>query len=538
MKPLKNRNKTIFATVAIIVIFVLGFLYSRSSINEISEHSKIIHTLEQSKLANHDLNENILRLKTFLLQSYDPLVRDVAKQIAICKSLHSEPVYESLRRKETKPLLTDYCETLKEKSDLIEQYKTQHSILRNSMKYLPTVVKYFSNTRYSNTTHALFSNVILYNFDRSEDLVDNIYELMAKLPTKLKNKSDTEMMESLKLHVNLIVNYSVTRSTLEEKILSSLVIVKLEHLVNQYLDWYQVRQNRGISYHFILIIVCFGLGIWLVFIFRRLQSMSDDLHDLNLNLEVKVKKRTRELSEAMNKLEDSQTVLAQSAKMTALGEMAGGIAHEINTPLSAILMNAEMLLDKADHATPDQIRKRTETIIKIVARVSKIIMGLKRFSRNSDAAEKSRVAVQTIVDDTLTLCSEKFKSHSVNLEIKLENSELTVHCVPEHISQVLLNFLNNSLYALKNAETISNKWISIHARLQEDKVEIAVTDAGLGLPESVQAKLMQPFFTTKPPGAGTGLGLSISKGIVEQSGGEMYYDKHSPNTRFVIRLPA
>ncbi|GEM_PF-4660541 len=538
MNPLKSRNKTIFTIISILIIFALGFIYSRSSVSDITVHSKILHTLEQSKIANHDLNENVLRLKTFLLQSYDPLVRDVGKQLSLCKRLHSDPTYESLRREQTLPLLNDYCQFLKEKADLIERYKTQHSILRNSMKYLPIVVKHFSDTKYSDTTHSLFSNVILYNFDRSEDLVDNIYELLRKLPKKLSNKKDNEMMESLRLHVNLIVNYSVTRATLEEKILSSLVIVKLEHLVNQYLDWYQVRQNRGISYHFVLVFVCFGLGLWVVIIFKRLQSLTDDLHDLNANLEMKVAKRTKELSEAMSKLEDSQTVLTQSAKMTALGEMAGGIAHEINTPLSAILMNAEMLMDRADQASPELIRKRTEAIVKIVARVSKIIMGLKRFSRNADDAERSRVLVQTIVDDTLTLCSEKFKSHSVNLEIKLDRSDLTVLCVPEHISQVLLNFLNNSLYALKDTDAISDKWISIHASKQDDQVEISVTDAGTGLPESIQAKLMQPFFTTKPPGVGTGLGLSISKGIVEQSGGEMFYDKRCPNTRFVIRLPA
>lgn len=538
MRPLKNRNKTIFTIIAILVTFALGFIYSRSSINDITVHSKILHTLEQSKIANHDLNENVLRLKTFMLQSYDPLVRDVGKQLHICKSLRADSTFESLRREQTLPLLNDYCESLKEKADLIEQYKTQHSILRNSMKYLPTVVKYFSNTKYSDTTHALFSNVILFNFDRSEDLVDNIYELLHKLPKKLNNKKDRETMESLRLHVNLIVNYSVTRATLEEKILSSLVIVKLEHLVNQYLSWYQVRQSRGISYNFILVFVCFGLGLWIVVIFKRLQTLTDDLHDLNANLEEKVSKRTKELSEAMSEIENSQTVLTQSAKMTALGEMAGGIAHEINTPLSAILLNAEILKDKADQATPELIRKRAETIIKIVARVSKIIMGLKRFSRNSDNSEKSRVLVQTIVDDTLTLCSEKFKSHSVDLEIKLDGSDLTVHCVPEHISQVLLNFLNNSLYALNDTETIHDKWISIHAHKQNEVVEISVTDAGQGLPEKIQAKLMQPFFTTKPPGLGTGLGLSISKGIVEQSGGEMFYDKKCPNTRFVIRLPA
>lgn len=537
--PLRNRNRTILTMVMILGIFVLGFLYSRNSIREISEHAKILHTFEQSKIANHDLNENVLRLKTFLLQTYDPLVRDMNKLQDLCRKFKSESTFSILRVGETDVLLNNYCLALVEKSELLEQYKTQHSVLRNSIKYLPLVVKGLANSKYSALTHALFSNATLYNFDRSDVLEENIYNLLQKIPKHTKNRNENVLLQSLKLHVKLMVDYSLTRSVLEEKILSNNVVSLLEQLEGSYLENYQRHQNRGVAFNYLLIVICFGLGIWLVMIFRRLQGLTDELRNLNESLEFKVQTRTKELSLAMSKLSESQTVLAQSAKMTALGEMAGGIAHEINTPLSAILMNAEMLIDKADaEYNPDQIRKRADAIVKIVARVSKIIMGLKRFSRNADASEKSRVLVQTIVDDTLALCSEKFKSQSVKLEIKLETSDLTVHCVPEHISQVILNFLNNSLYALKDVQVLSNKWISINAIKKEDKIEITVTDAGPGLPENVQAKLMQPFFTTKPTGSGTGLGLSISKGIIEQNGGEMFYDKTCPNTRFVIRLPA
>jgi signal transduction histidine kinase len=536
---MRNKNKNIYTIVLILGVFGLGFLYSRNSIREISEHAKILHTFEQSKIANHDLNENVLRLKTFLLQTYDPLVRDIAKLRDICKRFQNDSIYRVLRDGDTKEFLNNYCQSLKEKDELVEQYKTQHSVLRNSIKYLPLVVNGLAKSKYSDITHALFSNATLYNFDRSDVLEENIYNLLKKIPKYPKNKNEGILLSSLKLHVKLMVDYSLTRSVLEEKILSNKVVTNLEHLEGSYLENYQSQQNRAVVFHYLLIIVCFGLGIWLVFIFQRLQSLTDDLRNLNGSLEFKVQTRTQELSQAINKLAENQTVLTQSAKMTALGEMAGGIAHEINTPLSAILMNAEMLIDKADtEHNPEQIRKRADAIVKIVGRVSKIISGLKRFSRNADATERSRVLVQTIVDDTLALCSEKFKSQSVNLKIKIETTDMTVHCVPEHISQVLLNFLNNSLYALKDIQALSGKWITINATKKDDKIEITVTDAGPGLPESVQAKLMQPFFTTKPPGAGTGLGLSISRGIIEQNGGEMFYDKTCPNTRFVIRLPA
>lgn len=310
----------------------------------------------------------------------------------------------------------------------------------------------------------------------------------------------------------------------------------LEHLTDTYIGQYRESQARAHVFQYFLAALCVGLLGWLFHVFRRLNGATARLDYLNQTLERQVAERTRELSQALRRLEDNQELLAQSAKMTALGEMAGGIAHEINTPLAAISMNADFILERLDEGDPALTRKRAEAILRIVDRVSKIVKGLRRFTRAGENTPKQPSAVGAIVEDTLSLCAESMKAQSVEVRTNVETN-LSLVCVPEQISQVLLNFLNNSLDALKTSVPVDHRWIQIDAQARGGEVEISVTDAGGGIPENLQAKLMQPFFTTKPAGFGTGLGLSISRSIVEGHGGHLVYDRESANTRFVMRFP-
>jgi C4-dicarboxylate-specific signal transduction histidine kinase len=177
-----------------------------------------------------------------------------------------------------------------------------------------------------------------------------------------------------------------------------------------------------------------------------------------------------------------------------------------------------------------------EAITKIVERISKIILGLRRFSRDSSQDNKKVTLISQIVDDTLTLCNEKMKANSIDLKLNHKNKEYYSACIPEQISQVILNLLSNSVDAIID-QPKDARWIQIDVTNAGPDVEIAVTDSGNGIPDTLQAKLMQPFFTTKEIGKGTGLGLSISRGIIADHGGIFFYDPSSKNTRFVIQLP-
>lgn len=241
------------------------------------------------------------------------------------------------------------------------------------------------------------------------------------------------------------------------------------------------------------------------------------------------------VSEDITVQKESQLKLIESSKMSSLGEMAGNIAHEINGPLAIIHGRVDQLKKKINLGEIDtqRILEDLGKIRKTSERISKIVKGLRFFSRNADDDPMHRVNITQIVEDTLELCLDKFKGHKVSLSTDYP-SDLELFCQPTQVSQVLLNLLSNALDA---AVDTTEKWVHLAVSTEEDFIKITVTDSGRGISPEVQAKIMDPFFTTKEIGKGTGLGLSISQGIIALHKGELYYDRQCENTTFVILLP-
>lgn len=235
-------------------------------------------------------------------------------------------------------------------------------------------------------------------------------------------------------------------------------------------------------------------------------------------------------------LREQQAKMIASSKLAALGEMAAGLAHEINNPLAIIQCRAaqlSMMVEKKE-VTPALLDEVGTSIHSTVQRISKIIKGLRSFARETDHESKVRVPLVGIIDETLAFCKERFKSHAIELRLAEIPPELELECRPVQLSQVLLNLLNNSRDATEGME---EKWIRIDAQEDNEQISIAVTDSGPGIPEEVRGRIMQPFFTTKSVDRGTGLGLSISAGIVSNHGGSLTLDENCSHTRFVITLP-
>ncbi len=261
---------------------------------------------------------------------------------------------------------------------------------------------------------------------------------------------------------------------------------------------------------------------------RSLMLSSQELNLLNEGLEKKVNEKTQVIL-------NQRAGLENASKLATLGEMAGEIAHEINNPLTVICGKVDQMKRKIEAGTID-VEKIKEGLILIKttsARITKIIKGLRSFSRNSENDPMVPTSIRAMIEDTLVLCKERFSSSFVELIVEFEG-DVTVECRPSQISQVVMNLLGNAHDAIeKNPE----KWVKLRVTYDDRLVRIAVTDCGKGIPPEILEKIMQPYFTTKELGKGTGLGLSISKGIIESHAGKFYYDSESPNTSFVIEIP-
>lgn len=267
---------------------------------------------------------------------------------------------------------------------------------------------------------------------------------------------------------------------------------------------------------------------------KEFNKVSAELNYNYENIEALVKSKTNDLIEANKTILNQQATLVQSAKFSALGEMAGGIAHEINNPLTIIMSVTEVTQNKLSRGelTPEDMKRSLQKIEKTMHRINKTVKGLKNFSR-SGANEMELTQLNKIIADTVELCENRAKMIGVKLIVECPD-EIEIRCQPTQISQILLNLVGNGMDAV---EKLEERWVNIKVSVDDDLARIRVIDSGTGIPAEYKEKLMRLFFTTKPAGKGTGLGLSISKNLAESHGGKLSYDSLSKQTCFVLELP-
>lgn len=245
-----------------------------------------------------------------------------------------------------------------------------------------------------------------------------------------------------------------------------------------------------------------------------------------------------ETKNVMSQLEFERSKGVHAAKLSTLGEMAGGIAHEINNPLNIINGFASMIeLEMEKPATEIRskfIQTQLDKIFSTVDRISKIVKGMKKFSRSGSSDELEGLVLKDIFDNTFMMCTEKFRNAGIKfITPGIVSSGVFVYCREIEISQVLLNLLNNAFDAVKDLK--ENRLIEVNLEVLEETVVIKVKDSAPKIPELVAQKMFEPFFSTKEVGKGTGLGLSISKSIITNNKGTLEYTDNDEKA-FTIKL--
>lgn len=233
---------------------------------------------------------------------------------------------------------------------------------------------------------------------------------------------------------------------------------------------------------------------------------------------------------SQREIELQKNKLYRQSKLASLGEMSAGIAHEVNNPLTIIAGNAELLGIFKDN--PDKFNSKVDSIVKSCLRISKIMNGLKKFSRSAEESTFSSHSLGQIIDEAISLTD--MKSSRAVVSILRECPEgLELFCDDLGIEQVLINLMNNSIDAVK---TMEERWIKITAHKDQQVIILRVFDSGTMIPKQIEDKIFDPFFTTKKVGEGTGLGLSITKGILDEHEATIVLNRSFPNTCFEIRF--
>jgi len=306
---------------------------------------------------------------------------------------------------------------------------------------------------------------------------------------------------------------------------------------------------------------------------RQLHQSFTLLEENNEQLEIRVKERTEELAKTLENLQETQSQLVQTEKMSSLGQMVAGIAHEINNPVNFIhgnlgyaekyaqdLLTAIALYQKHSPSHPAIEQHLEEIELEYVAadfpqlitsmqsgtqRIRDIVVSLRNFSRLDDSMQRTNI--HEGIDSTLLILKHRLTAQSYRPEIRVTKTygDLPlINCYAGLVNQVFMNLLANAIDVLEeNATDASQKnlqpaiHISTHAQL--NCVVIGIADNGQGMTETTKAKLFNAFFTTKPVGKGTGLGLSISRQIiVEKHGGTLdCTSEPGQGTQFIITIP-
>ncbi len=222
--------------------------------------------------------------------------------------------------------------------------------------------------------------------------------------------------------------------------------------------------------------------------------------------------------------------LLQAEKLSSIGLLAAGIAHEINTPITGISSYAQMLLEQAGES--DRQRPILEKIEKQSFRASEIVNSLLNFSRLSGSTFNP-VDLNRLIADSLALLQHQFERSGIRVESDLEDSLPPVYGNTGKLQQVLVNLFLNARDAMP-----SGGELAIRTGMRESMVVVEISDTGEGIPRENLNRIFDPFFTTKAMGKGTGLGLAVSYGIVQEHGGRILVDTPGKGTRFMLKFPA
>lgn len=305
----------------------------------------------------------------------------------------------------------------------------------------------------------------------------------------------------------------------------------------------------------------FAMGlVFSVFVALRLRTRRREeqrraraaLREVQRDLEARIAQRTAELTSAntalagkVEALDAAQRILretrdaaVQAGKLAVLGQMAAGITHELNQPLTALTTLSDNANKLAERGRIDEVRGNLTHISQLAERMGRIVSHIKAFSRKGDAA-RAAVSVDEAIRQALMLVETRRRQVGVTVTAPLVPADLAVWANAVRLEQVLVNLIRNAIDAM--AETAQPESAAVHVRVEpiENWVRITVRDVGPGIPSDVLPRLFEPFFTTKDDGLGLGLGLAISLAIIEDFGGRLVgqnADDGAGGAEFVIEL--
>jgi len=575
---------------------LLGFLYYKTQGVDFGRQVRVNEHLRNLKVIDAKWNETVLRSRSELLggDELSSLTRDAVGREIQGLSGEARALDDPVLVASVASLATQFDQKLA----LMGQYRTQSvafkAALREVLNLVPLAQAQVRDARLAAGPDRARIDEVRTVLDRLAATALEYSSLAAPEPANeiastrvtLASAADAlpegsrETLVQTAVALDSLVKAKPSRDELFDRLYYFPTAPRTDSVGAAFAQSFQYQLDERELYRVYLIAFSAALLIFLAYfgsqLFRSYRVINDvnaQLKSANETLEHKVDARTRELSDALRHLKESEAMLVQSEKMSSLGQMVAGVAHEINTPLayvksslesvttqlpeiSRLLADTESLLEmlQTGDATESQVgaqfgrvtamaqEMRQHEVLDVLSRlvtdglyginqISELVSNLKNFSR-LDRNKVARFNLRDGLENTLQIARNlvKFKDVRRRYEDIPE-----VSCSPSQINQVFLNLVTNAAQATpENGGVIT----IVTRRVGNDQVAVDIEDNGHGIAPEVLPKIFDPFFTTKDIGKGTGLGLSIAYKIVEQHGGRISVASEvGKGTRFTVLLP-
>jgi signal transduction histidine kinase len=547
------------------------------------EHSAFTALLAEHRSLDQDVVRDALEARFAFASNYDQLAKEDFKLRRL--ELESQRrIPEFLTRSEragVEQALASYARMSDEREKLLERFKSENALLSNAIDYFPSLVSMVliktNNTELSDEINELRGLTLSLALENDPVVAESQLKSAASVLAISRGKlagTDQRKLELMLVDARAVGVHKNQTDQLLTQILELPVVQAHQEVSLRYQRAYLRAEQQAIVFgHFVS-----GLALILLALVAcagvRLRAATLGLSRANERLEAAVLERTAELKAEMLQRSRVEIELRQAQKLESVGQLASGIAHEINTPIqyvgdslyflreafgdvlrvldayddlaSRVAPNAperpalaaiQRLIEEIDMAglrteIPDAFdRTRDGT-----QQVASIVSAMKTFAHTS--VEKAAIDLNGALKNTLIVARNEYK-YVADVEIDLGEIP-EVNCNAGGVRQVFLNLIVNAAHAIADSNQDSERRgvIRIRTELVGANVLVSIADTGSGIPEAVRARIFDPFFTTKPPGKGSGQGLAISQSIVDQHGGRLWFETElERGTTFFIELP-